>query len=93
VWGDENAKEYVDAEKHAAYVAYLRSEIGRYHAWFWPLLDSARAGVVVLPPGVVGVHGRFAVSVSSRPGAQFDIPGVAPLLALIPFAVDGETPQ
>ena len=92
-WGDENAAEFADPEKHSAYVAYLRSEIGRHHAWLWPLLDSARAGVVVIPAGVNSSVGSFAVSVANQPGAQFDIPGLAPLLALLPFAVEGETAQ
>lgn len=86
-FGDENANEFADRDKHAAYVAHVRSQISATHPWIWPLLDSARAGVVVTP-------WSFSVSVGApHAGAQWDVPGLVSFVALVPFAIEGEMPQ
>lgn len=73
-----------DADKHAAYSAHVRKSVDRLYPWLWGLFDAAGARIAAAP-------GSFMFFVPHRPLVAFDIPALAPLTRLTPWAEPGET--
>ncbi|QJW84364.1 hypothetical protein HK414_13005 [Ramlibacter terrae] len=82
-YGNDTTGQYSDREKHDAYLAHVRKATGDAQPWIWPMLDAARASVVVSPVG-------FCFTVSTRHGVQFDIAAMLPFCGLTPFAEGDE---
>jgi hypothetical protein len=83
-WGsDEMGGVMDDAEKHAAYVDHVKSNIAAHQPWLWPIFETANASLLISPTEV-------SYCVKTRLGVQFDIPALRPFAALVPFAQPGE---
>lgn len=82
-WGSDVAKKWEDKTRHDAYVAHVKGVLAEQAPWLWPLFEGSDASLVIAPAGV-------CFSLGSRPGVQWDVPGLLPYVALAPFAEDGE---
>jgi hypothetical protein len=84
-WGNDVQREYLDAAKHASYVASLKATLeGAGWGFLFPLLDSACA-LVALEPGT------FSVCTPKHLGVYWDVPPLQNLTHLLPWSDPGET--
>ncbi|MES2939206.1 MAG: hypothetical protein V4864_16085 [Pseudomonadota bacterium] len=88
-WGGDTSPigepEDADADKHESYSDHMLRVIHNVYPWLLPLLDSAKATLLVYP-------GTCCFTVHSRLGFVFDIPPLIPLTQLTPFPAEaGET--
>jgi hypothetical protein len=78
-WGQDGKKD--NPPEHDAYVAYAKAFTAQRMPWLIPLLDGARAIVMVSP-------GSYFFGVDNYIGSSFDIPELQPYTHMIPWATD-----
>ncbi|MBA3773994.1 MAG: hypothetical protein H0X13_16335 [Ramlibacter sp.] len=85
LWGTEWGQDGKEgnAPEHAAYVAYVKAFTSQRMPWLIPLLDGARAIVMVSP-------GSYFFGVDNYIGHSFDIPELQPYTHLVPWATEDE---
>jgi len=80
-WGDDAAA--ANPPEHSAYLAMAKVFAHGRMPWLIPLLDGARAMVLVSP-------GSFLFVVDNYPRSIFEIPELVPYTHLVPWVTDEE---